>query len=174
MGAAGYVGKWLFFNKLIDMTRTKNNITAPWPVLRFDRYKESVATVHLWTQIIGKIRLRQMPWLNHSWHVTLYVSPRGLTTGSMPYARGFFQIDLDFVGHQLIILSSEGTAERASLYPWSVADFYREVFAMLGRMGIDVTIHGKPNEVGPARPCEEDEVHKSYDAREVRLFWQAL
>src|SRR5580658_9580497 len=146
----------------------------PWPELKYERLKDTAATVHLWTQIIGKIRLRQMPWLNHSWHVTLYVSPRGLTTGSMPYAGGIFQIDLDFVGHQLIILSSEGLAERAGLYPRSVASFYKEVFAMLGRMGIDVNIYPKPNEVVPAIPFEEDEVHKSYDAHEIKLFWQAL
>jgi Family of unknown function (DUF5996) len=148
--------------------------SLPWPELNYERLRDTIATVHLWTQIIGKIRLRQMPWLNHSWHVTLYVSPRGLTTGSMPYARGFFQIDLDFVGHQLIIISSEGLAERTGLYPRSVADFYKEIFAMLARMEIDVTIHGKPNEVVPAIPFEEDEVHKSYDAHEIMLFWQAL
>lgn len=146
----------------------------PWPELQYERLKDTIATVHLWTQIVGKIRLRQMPWLNHSWHVTLYVSPRGLSTGSMPYARGIFQIDFDFVGHQLIILSSEGTAERANLYPRSVADFYKEVFAMLQRMEIDVRIHAKPNEVVPAIPFEEDEVHKSYDTHDIRLFWQAL
>src|SRR5580698_10364343 len=99
------------------------SLNSSWPELKYERLKDTIATVHLWTQIIGKIRLRQMPWLNHSWHVTLYVSPRGLTKGSMPYARGFFQIDFDFVGHQLIILSSEVLAERAGLYARSVADF---------------------------------------------------
>jgi hypothetical protein len=148
--------------------------SLPWPELKYERLRDTIATVHLWTQIIGKIRLRQMPWLNHSWHVTLYVSPRGLTTGSMPYARGMFQIDFDFVGHQLIILSSEGLAERAGLYPRSVADFYKEVFVMLRRMEIDVSIYAKPNELDPAIPFEDDEAHKSYDAQEIRLFWQAL
>jgi hypothetical protein len=151
-----------------------SNNTQQWPELKFQNLKDTIATVHLWTQIIGKIRLKQMPWLNHSWHVTLYVSPRGLSTGSMPYARGIFQIDFDFIGHQLIILSSEGTAERASLYPRSVADFYKEVFSMLRRMNIDVNIYGKPNEVNPATPFEQDEIHKSYDAHEIKNFWQAL
>lgn len=151
-----------------------SNNTQQWPELKFVRLKDTITTVHLWTQIIGKIRLKQMPWLNHSWHVTLYVSPRGLTTGSMPYARGIFQIDFDFIGHQLIILSSEGTAERASLYPRSVASFYKEVFSMLRRMNIEVNINAKPNEVSPAIPFQHDEQHNSYDSHEITLFWQAL
>jgi hypothetical protein len=157
-----------------DMTLTKNNTVLPWPVLRFDRYKDSLETVHLWTQIIGKIRLRQMPWINHSWHVTLYVAPRGLTTGSMPYAGGLFEILMDFVSHEVKVTTGDGRTERMPLYPRSVADFYSALFDLLHGLGIDVRIYGKPNEIAGAIPFAEDDVHCSYDGKEMNLLFQAL
>ncbi|MDB5250457.1 MAG: hypothetical protein JWQ40_4851 [Segetibacter sp.] len=149
------------------------NRDKEWPRLDFNEWKETLYTVQLWTQIVGKIRLRHLPWLNHSWHVTLYVSPKGLTTGSIPYRDGLFQLDFDFVQHQVIIQT--GKEDRVvKLYPRSVASFYKELMENLKAAGIEATIHGAPNEVDPAIPFDQDELHKSYDAEQVNLFWQAL
>lgn len=147
---------------------------SSWPNLVFEAYKDTVATVHLWTQIIGKIRLKKTPWLNHSWHVTLYVSSRGLTTGSIPYGKGAFQIDMDFIDHQVLIACSDGKRETIPLYPRSVASFYDELFAKLALMDIDVVIYGSPNETDPAIPFRQDTIHDSYDAAQMHLLWQAL
>jgi len=145
-----------------------------WPELQFEKLKDTLVTVQLWTQIVGKIRLVKMPWLNHSWHVTLYVSSKGLTTGSIPYSDGLFQIDFDFISHQLIISSSANGQQQIDLYPRTVADFYKELFEKLQLMGIDVEIYAKPNELEVAIPFEEDEVHFQYDKEQIFLFWQAL
>jgi len=151
-----------------------DNTSTPWPKLVFEAYKDTIATVHMWTQIIGKIRLKKTPWLNHSWHVTLYISARGLTTGSIPYDEGVFQVDMDFIDHEVIISSSNGEKEYVKLYPRPVAGFYEELFTKLGSMGIQVTIHGSPNEIDPAIPFQQDTVHQSYDATQMHLIWQAL
>jgi hypothetical protein len=157
-----------------DMTFTKNDNALPWPVLRFDRYKDSLETVHLWTQIIGKIRLRQMPWINHSWHVTLYVTSRGLTTRAMPYAGGIFEIVMDFVDHEVKVTTSAGGAGRMPLYPRSVADFYAGLFDLLRSLDINVRIYSKPNEIADAIPFREDYIHHSYDKEEINLLFQVL
>ncbi|MFY0255960.1 DUF5996 family protein [Chitinophaga sp. 30R24] len=146
----------------------------PWPVLNFNDWKDTLATVHLWTQIVGKVRLRRMPWLNHSWHVTLYVSPYGLSTGSMPYQHGIFQIDFDFIHHQLIIITSTGSQATLDLRPGTVADFYKELFECLATLEVDVAIYSVPSEMEAAIPFEEDTVHQSYDAQKMERFWQAL
>lgn len=151
------------------MTKQNN-----WPELNFDKLKDTVATVQLWTQIVGKIRLKNSPWLNHSWHVTLYVYPRGLTTGNIPYGDRSFQIDLDFIAHQLVITCSSGNTEKVELYPRTVASFYTELFEKLKLLKIDAVIYAKPNEVDPAIPFKEDEVHKSYDKEQITLFFKAL
>ena len=109
---------------------------SPWPELAFEYLKDTLETVQLWTQIVGKIRLVKTPWINHSWHVTLYVYPRGLTTGNIPYEGGSFQIDMDFVDHQLLITASDGKSQSIALKPRSVADFYKGLFEKLGVMGI--------------------------------------
>lgn len=145
-----------------------------WPELAFENWKDTLATLHLWTQIVGKIRLRQMPWLNHSWHVTLYVSANGLTTGSIPYPNGVFQIDFDLIHHLLQITTSAGGIEDVKLYPRSVADFYRELFEKLKRVGVNACIRAEPNEVDPAIPFEKDETHRFYDGIRVRDFHGAL
>ena len=141
-----------------------------WPELAFENWKDTIATLHLWTQIVGKIRLKQMPWLNHSWHVTLYVSANGLTTGSIPYQGGVFQIDFDFIHHLLHITTSAGGIEKVNLYPRSVADFYRELLEKLRNADIDACISAGPNEVDPAIPFEKDETYRFYDATRVRDF----
>ena len=145
-----------------------------WPELAFENWKDTIATLHLWTQIVGKIRLTQMPWLNHSWHVALYVSANGLTTGSIPYPAGVFQIDFDFIHHVLHITTSAGGSEKVELYPRSVADFYKELFEKLRLADIDSSISTGPNEVDLAIPFEKDETHRSYDAERVHDFYLAL
>ncbi len=145
-----------------------------WPILKFDDLKDTLTTVQLWTQIVGKIRLIKSPWLNHSWHVTLYVSPTGLTTGSIPYENGVFKIDFDFIKHQLLIACSNGYYEQLELYPRTVASFYQELFEKLKVMGIEATIYAKPNEVEPAIPFAQDEVHFEYDKDQINKYWQAL
>lgn len=150
------------------------NTPTAWPQLAFEDLKDTLETVQLWAQIIGKIRLIQTPWINHSWHVTLYVSARGLTTGSIPYAGGSFQLDFDFISHELIITGSNGDTRKLGLYPRTVADFYKELFDTLNSMGIHVTIYAKPNEIDPAIPFAEDDIHATYDAVQMNLYWQAL
>ena len=149
------------------------NSTA-WPNLQYALLKDSIETVQLWTQIVGKIRLSKMPWLNHSWHVSLYVSACGLSTAAMPYNSGIFQLEFDFIKHQLHISSSNGQADNISLHQQSVASFYNELLQKLSRMGIDVSIYAKPNEVEPAIPFNEDFEHQTYDAKQMHLFYQAL
>lgn len=147
---------------------------SAWPVLSFQEWKETLYTVQLWTQIVGKIRLRNMPWINHSWHVTLYVSPRGLTTGGIPYKEIIFEIEFDFVDHLLVISSSIGAREQMVLFSRSVADFYKELFERLKSMGIDTPIYAVPNEIDPAIPFEKDDTHKTYDPEKIQKFWKAL
>lgn len=153
-------------------TNTTNN--HKWPDIPFHDWKDTFYTVQLWLQIAGKIRLRKMPWMNHSWHVTFYVSPHGLTTGSIPFENGIFQIDFDFLNHRLLISANTGKIEQVNLYPRTVADFYKELFAKLESMGIHAFIYAVPNEVEPAIPFQNDETHKSYDKEKMTLFWQAL
>jgi hypothetical protein len=156
------------------MNSSKSDNTSTWPVLHFDQYEDTLATVHMWTQIVGKVRLRQMPWLNHSWHVTLYVTPRGLTTGSMPYEGGSFEIIMDFTSHELIVTTSAGRQRRMDLSPRSVADFYMALFDLLREVDVNVKIYGKPNEVADAIPFREDLVHHSYDKQAISSLFQAL
>ena len=145
-----------------------------WPELDYIKLKETLTTVQLWTQIVGKIRLVSTPWINHSWHVTLYVSPRGLTTGSIPFENGVFKIDFDFIAHQLIIGSSTGQEQRMELSQRTVAAFYKELFEKLAGMGIIVEIYAKPNELELAIPFEKDDIHFQYDKAQINLYWQAL
>ncbi|OWY59877.1 hypothetical protein B7486_72210, partial [cyanobacterium TDX16] len=121
-----------------------------WPRLRVADWTDTRDTLHMWTQIVGKIRLSRAPLLNHWWQVTLYVSPRGLTTSAIPYRSGSFDLELDFIEHQLRIRSSAGGERLVALAPRPVADFYGETMAALGELGIDVAIDARPNEVDPA------------------------
>jgi hypothetical protein len=145
-----------------------------WPDLQYDKLKDTISTVQLWTQIVGKIRLIKMPWLNHSWHVTFTVSPQGLTTGGIDYEDGIFELTFDFINHRLLINTSEGGKEAVTLYQRTVASFYKELFDKLKSLGIEVKIYAKPNEIDPAIPFEEDEVHQFYDKEQINLFWKAL
>ena len=145
-----------------------------WPELRFGDWSESAETLHMWTQIIGKIRMVQSPWMNHSWHVTLYVTPRGLTTGTIPHGNLTFSIDFDFIDHQLILRSCDGRVERVALEPQTTADFYGSVMECLDRLGLPVRINVVPNEVEQAIPFPEDRVHKTYDPLAINRFWRVL
>jgi uncharacterized protein DUF5996 len=148
--------------------------TETWPELPHAAWKDTCATLQLWTQIVGKIRLVQTPWLNHSWHVVLYVTPRGLTTAAIPYGERSFQLDFDFLDHVLRISTSDGGKQAVGLYPRSVADFYANVMRALSELGVDVRIDELPNEIPDAIRFSEDQVHASYDRDFAQAFWRIL
>lgn len=156
---------------------TKNGMTDrddAWPTIPFTEWKDTCATLHLWTQIVGKIRLVKTPWVNHSWHVVLYLTSRGLTTSPIPYGSRTFQIDFDFLDHRLLLQASDGSVRTMSLAPRSVADFYREVSAMLIELDLKVDIHTTPSELPDPIPFDRDEQHAAYDADYANRFWRAL
>jgi hypothetical protein len=156
------------------MNNEHNSYANQWPEISFNEWKDTLATLQLYTQIVGKIRLITLPWINHSWHVTLYISPLGLTTGSMHYKEGIFEIEFNFIEHLLTIKTSAGIKEEIKLYARSVADFYNELFAKLKQVGIEVAIHPVPNEIEPAIPFEKDDTHKTYDKEQVTKYWHVL
>ncbi len=145
-----------------------------WPSLPLEAWRETYATVHLWTQIVGKIRLAQSPWLNHSWHVTLYPTATGLTTSFIPYGTRAFQIDFDFLQHQLTVRSSEGGSGNIVLEPQSVATFYKRLMEEMRALDLHVKIHGKPNEIADAIPFDQDDTHRAYDPEYANRFWRVL
>lgn len=153
---------------------SQTHLSADWPVLSFPELRPTLETLHQWIQIIGKIRLRTMPWQNHSWHTALYVSPMGFTTGSIPYNGRIFQIDLDLRSHNLEITCSRKGSASMDLYPRTVADFYQELFEKLRSLGIEVNIHGSPNEMEPAIPFAENTVNKDYDEAQATALWLAM
>lgn len=152
----------------------QESIDRAWPALPFEAWKDTCETLHLWMQIVGKIRLSQMTWINHSWHVTLYVTARGMTTMPMPYGRRTFQIDFDFIDHRLTILANDGAARTIALRPVSVATFYGELFAALRDMGLDIKIHKTPNELVDPIPFDQDQTHAAYDPVYANRFWRVL
>ncbi len=145
-----------------------------WPDLPYSAWRETYETLHLWTQIIGKIRLSLTPWLNHSWHVALYVTARGLTTSPIPYRERIFQIDLDFIDRMLRIEASDGSHRRIPLRAQPVADFYTELMAALTDLGICARIDEIPNEVPNAIRFSEDRTHITYDPAYAQRFWKLL
>ena len=145
-----------------------------WPALPFAEWKETAKTLHMWTQVVGKIRLALTPWINHSWHVTLYLTPRGLTTSPMYVGTRAVQIDFDFVDHEVQIVTSDGECSVIQLRPLSVAAFYREVMKALEVLEIPVQINTTPNEVDPAIPFEQNETDASYDPEYANRFWRVL
>src|SRR5499427_10602655 len=133
-----------------------------WPSLPFAEWQDTATTLHMWTQIVGKIRLTLSPWTNHSWHVTLYVTSRGLTTSPIPHGSHTFEIRFDFIDHELRILKSDGVTRTLKLQPQSVAEFYRIVMKTLSDLDLPVIIHTMPNEIENAIPLDRDEGHRSY------------
>ncbi|MEL6628032.1 MAG: DUF5996 family protein [Bacteroidota bacterium] len=146
---------------------------SPWPELNYQAWGDTLKTIHQWTQIVGKIRLQAMPWQNHSWHTTLYVTSRGFSTGSMPYKNGLFEIEFDFESHVLIIRSTFKDEIHIELEGKSVADFYQILFAHLESLQIHIDIHAKPNEMEEAIPFAENTQNNSYHKEAVINFWQA-
>ena len=149
-------------------------VGAAWPELNYAAWRDSAETLQLWTQIVGKIRLSKTPWLNHSWHVALYVTPRGLSTSPIPDGNRSFEIVFDFVDHVLIIDTSDGARRQLPLRPQSVASFYAELLVALADLGIAIEIDDTPNELAEPIRFGEDHVHASYDADAVRHFGQVL
>jgi hypothetical protein len=145
-----------------------------WPELPYQAWKDTCLTLQLWTQIVGKIRLVQTPWLNHSWHVVLYVSPRGLTTSPIPYEDRSFALEFDFLDHALKISTSDGGEARVALFPRSVADFYADLMRSLAALGIHIRINELPNEIPDAIRFSEDHAHASYDRDYAQRFWRIL
>ena len=145
-----------------------------WPALPLKAWDDTRATLHLWTQVVGKIRLALAPHVNHWWQVPLYVTARGLTTSPMPWRGRAFQIDFDFIDHELCIAASWGASERIPLRPRSVAAFHRELMAALDALGIAVRIWTMPVELDDPVPFDQDEAHAAYDAEAAHRFWQAL
>jgi hypothetical protein len=142
--------------------------------LKLAEWEATKDTLHLWTQIVGKIRLVQTPLVNHFWNVTLYVSARGLTTSPMRYDKGLFEIEFDFIDHKLVFKTSLGETKTIRLEPKSVAQFYEEVIETLRSIGIGCEIRAIPDEIPNAIPFNQDETHKSYDPVYAHRFWQAL
>ena len=146
----------------------------PWPLLGVDRWQDTRDTLHLWTQVVGKVRMALEPMVNHWWHVTLYVSASGLTTSLMHAGGRGLEIEFDFLEHDLVLQMTDGGSRRIALEPRSVASFYRATMQALDDLGVPLTIVRQPNEVADAIPFDQDEVHRSYDAHAVHQFWLAL
>ena len=151
-----------------------NKDNSSWPELPYEAWKDTCATLQLWTQIVGKIRLAQTPWLNHSWHVVLYVGPRGLTTSSIPYGDRSFQLDFDFLDHVLRASTSDGGQKEIQLAPRSVAEFYADLLRSLAELGIRVRVNELPNEIPDAIRFSKDHVHAAYDRDYAQRFWRIL
>ena len=145
-----------------------------WPALPLNSWQDTCATLHMWTQIVGKIRLRLTPLINHWWNVPLYVSACGLTTSRIPYGERAFELWFDFIGHRLVLETSDGITKSLPLAPRSVAEFYQEVMAMLGSAEIEVQIWRMPVEISNPIPFDQDRTHASYDAAAVEKFWRIL
>lgn len=145
-----------------------------WPDLPYSAWRDTCSTLHLWTQVVGKIRLVQTPWLNHGWHVPLYVTPRGLGTSPIPHGPRTFEMQFDFREHVLRIDVSDGGSKRLPLQPQSVATFYQAVMSALAELRIPVKINTYPCEIAGAIAFDRDETHASYDADAAQRFWRAL
>jgi hypothetical protein len=145
-----------------------------WPALALDSWKDTYATLHMWTQIVGKVRLRLTPVVNHWWNVPLYVTARGLTTSRIPYRERAFELWFDFIQHQLVLDTSDGLRKTLALEPRSVADFYKQFMELLRSAQIEVKIWKMPVEIPNPIPFDQDRVHASYDRVSVEEFWRIL
>ena len=148
--------------------------TQGWPALPLEAWQDTHATLHLFTQIVGKIRLAQTPWINHCWHVTLYVTASGLTTGPIPHGARTLQIDFDVLRDVLVVRTSDGDTAEVPLAPQSVATFHRRVMDALDAFGTPVRIHAAPNEIPDATPFADDRAPRAYDGDAVRRYWRIL
>jgi uncharacterized protein DUF5996 len=151
-----------------------NPDAAAWPDLSYASWHETLATLHLWTQIVGKVRLSLTPWVNHSWQVPLYVTARGLGTSPMPYGSELLEIEFDFIGHRLRVRTSQGEERALALEPQTVADFYQRVLDTLRSVGVSVVINELPSELANPVRFSSDRAHQSYDVGATHRFWRAL
>jgi hypothetical protein len=156
------------------MTHVLSDAPECWPALPLESWKDTCDTLHMWTQVVGKVRLALTPLVNHWWNVPLYVTARGLTTSRIPYGARAFELRFDFLAHELVLETSEGTVKTLALEPRSVAEFYRLCMEMLRGEGIEVKIWRMPVEVPDPIPFDEDRTHASYDAEKVEGFWRIL
>src|SRR4029079_15464303 len=134
----------------------ENDDSARWPALPYADWKDTCQTLHLWTQIVGKIRLSRTPWLKHFWHVALYVTSRGLTTSPIPDGPRSFEIEFDFIDHVLWLRTSDGPVRQIVLKPMTVAEFYGDILHALANLGIVARINERPNEIADAVPFRQD------------------
>ena len=151
-----------------------NRAPAAWPDLNFASWRDTAATLQLWTQIVGKVRLQLTPWVNHSWQVPLYVTARGLGTSPIPFAEQLLEVEFDFLSQQLLLRTSTGAQRALALEPRSVADFYVRVLGLLHELGVLVSINDLPSELEHPVRFPEDHVHASYDAAAAQRFWRVL
>jgi hypothetical protein len=158
----------------VDTATNDERSAAPWPELDYRSWQDTLDALHLWTQVVGKVRVALTPWVNHGWHSTLYVSCRGLTTSPIPYGRRSFQIDLDFLDHVLRIGDDDGAERELPLSPGSVSELHASVLDTLASMGLPVVIHGTPNEIPDATPFRDDHRVRPYDAEAATRFWRVL
>ncbi len=156
------------------MTHAAGDRPECWPSLPLSSWKETYATVHMWTQIVGKVRLRLTPLVNHWWNVPLYVTARGLTTSRIPYGERAFELWFDFVQHQLVLQTNHGLVKTLALEPRSVAEFYKEFMELLRSAKIEVEIWKMPAEIPDPIAFDQDRVHASYDRASVEKFWRIL
>jgi len=145
-----------------------------WPTLPLNSWKDTYATLHMWTQMVGKVRLHLTPLVNHWWNVPLYVTARGLTTSRIPYGQRAFELWFDFIEHQLVLETTDGITKTIPLAPRSVAEFYGEFMEMLRSAGIEVKIWRMPVEIPNPIAFDQDQVHRSYDPAAVGKFWRIL
>jgi len=148
--------------------------STAWPRLTYPEHRDTIETLQLWTQIVGKVRLAQTPWLNHSWHVPLYVTARGLGTGTIPHGGRAFELEFDFVRHALQVRVSTGEERSLALEPRSVADLFGELMETLRALELPVTVDVLPNEVAEPIRFPDDTTHASYDPEYAHALWQAL
>jgi hypothetical protein len=151
-----------------------DSAATAWPDLPYPAWRDTAATLQLWTQIVGKVRLALTPWLNHSWQVPLYVTARGLGTSPIPVGHEVLEIEFDFIGHSLVARTSRGDARAIPLAPQTVAQFYGRVMDMLAALDVRVAINPMPNEVADPIPFPQDRVHAAYDPAAAHRFWRAL
>jgi Family of unknown function (DUF5996) len=151
-----------------------NETPMTWPALSYPAWRDTATTLHLWTQIVGKVRLALTPWVNHSWQVPLYVTARGLGTSPIAAEGEIFEMEFDFIGHRLVVRGSWGAERTIALEPQAVGDFYRRVVDLLDEMGIVVRIGEMPNEMANPVPFPRDRLHASYDPGAAHAFWRAL
>lgn len=144
------------------------------PTLPFDSWKDTLATLHMWSQIVGKVRLKLCPLVNHWWNVPFYITARGMTTSAMPYEQRHIEVQFDFIEHKILIETSEGRVVAVAMEPQSVADFYKKFMAALAELGINVRIRTTPCEIPDPIPFDQDNTHSAYDPEAAHKFWRIL